>query len=113
MRGFVFRWQRYRVVSEAWDHDHCSGCWAKFSEFPEQYSEPIQTEGWVTLWPTEDEPEPELIVKARTSGWRVEPSPKYGGFQLNWVCKECYELFGAGLDFVADAQHPQWGLAGI
>ena len=27
-----FKWKKYTKWSEKWDHDHCSGCWATFSE---------------------------------------------------------------------------------
>lgn len=31
-RGAVLRLARYSKPSEDWDHDHCEGCWAKFTE---------------------------------------------------------------------------------
>ena len=32
LSGVTFHWKRYQRWSETWDHDHCSGCWAPFSE---------------------------------------------------------------------------------
>ena len=31
-RGATLHFKKYVRWSEAWDHDHCEGCWAKFME---------------------------------------------------------------------------------
>lgn len=31
-RGIKLQFKRYRAPSHEWDHDHCSFCWATFSE---------------------------------------------------------------------------------
>jgi hypothetical protein len=32
LAGAELCWKPYRHYSEAWDHDHCEFCWAKFAE---------------------------------------------------------------------------------
>jgi hypothetical protein len=32
LKGATLQWRRYNRPSEAWDHDHCAFCWAKFME---------------------------------------------------------------------------------
>jgi hypothetical protein len=44
-RGAVLRFEKYKRKSEAWDHDHCEGCWAKFME---SSGSDVFTEGYVT-----------------------------------------------------------------
>jgi hypothetical protein len=114
-RGFVFRWQIYKVRSPDWDHDHCGGCWARFAERPEEWRDPVQTEGWVTLWPTQctSKEEAEFVANLRAAGKVVVPSPKLGGFQLDWLCAKCFEACRQELAFVTDSEHPQWKKAGL
>jgi hypothetical protein len=109
-RGFVFRWQVYKPLSPDWNHDHCQACWARFAERPEEWRDPVQTEGWVTLWPTQrsSEEEAEFLAKLRAVGNVVLPSPKLGGFQLDWLCAKCFEDCRQELAFVTDSEHPQW-----
>lgn len=45
-RGAAFEFKKYTRRSEAWDHDHCVGCWEKFME--ESVSPDVLTEGYVT-----------------------------------------------------------------
>ena len=32
LKGVAIWWKKYTRYSERWDHDHCSFCWAEFSE---------------------------------------------------------------------------------
>ena len=112
-RGFVFRWQPYRQLSVDWDHDHCKGCWARFAERPHEWNDAVQTAGWVTLWPVGSDAESAYISEARAAGHVCIPSPKMGGFQLDWICAECFEGCCQELDFVVDSEHPQWKQAGL
>jgi hypothetical protein len=114
-RSFVFRWQVYKALSPNWNHDHCKGCWARFAERPEEWRDTVHTEGWVTLWPTHHKAKEEEEIVAE---WRAErkvlvPSPKPGGFQLDWLCPTCFETCRQELGFVVDAGHPQWQKVGL
>ena len=106
-RGFIFRWQRYRMLSADWDHDHCLGCWARFAEQPDQWRDEVHTEGWVTLWPVDETANPEPLSATET-GYICIPSPKPGGFQLDWLCPRCFEACRERLGFTVDPDHPQW-----
>jgi hypothetical protein len=114
-RGFVFRWQPYKAHSPSWDHDHCGGCWARFAERPEEWNDEVHTEGWLTLWPVKitAEEEAERVAQARAAGQVLVPSPRHNGFQLDWLCPECFEACRQELGFVVDPAHPQWSKAGI
>ncbi|MCU1336881.1 MAG: hypothetical protein JWO19_2462 [Bryobacterales bacterium] len=112
-RGFVFRWQQYRQLSPEWNHDHCGGCWARFAEHAEEWSDVVHTAGWVTLWPTDDDVEPQFISDAKAVGYVCVPSPKLSGFQLDWLCPECFTSCHDELEFVVDPDHPQWKRAGV
>lgn len=56
LAGLTFHWVRWHRPSETWDHDHCSGCWAKFMK--ESYPDVLH-EGWTTGddWPSAPEAE--------------------------------------------------------
>jgi hypothetical protein len=114
-QGYVFRWQRYRELAPDWNHDHCKACWARFAERPDEWTDTVHTEGWVTLWPLHHNPEEEqeLIARFRSIGEVLVPSPKPHGFQLDWVCPECFEACREELGFVIDPEHPQWREAGL
>ena len=63
VRGLRLQFRRYVRWSEEWDHDHCVGCWATFSE----YDAPnYQHEGYAT---TDDYPK---------------------GAMYEWVCQTCF-----------------------
>ena len=111
-RGFVFRRQRWKQLSPEWDHDHCHGCWARFAERPEEWEEVVQTEGYVTLWPANDTAD-QLITDAREGGYVCVPSPKPGGFQLDWICTDCFESVRQDLELTINPMHPNWKLAGL
>jgi hypothetical protein len=32
LKGVALEWREYTTYSPAWEHDHCSFCWAKFME---------------------------------------------------------------------------------
>jgi hypothetical protein len=67
----AFSFRPYRRWSSEWDHDHCEGCTAGFSE-----DHPADLhEGWATT------PEYEL------------------GAEYSWVCDECFERFRDELDW--------------
>src|ERR1700730_8632922 len=89
-RGFVFRWQHYRMLRSDWDHDHCRGCRARFAERPDEWLDTVAAEGWVTLWPTLNTDESEVASPAPT-GYRSIASPKLSGHQLDWLCPECFK----------------------
>src|SRR5260370_37542856 len=114
-RGFVFRWQPYRALSSDWNHDHCNGCWARFAEQPSEWAGTVHTEGGVTLWPAVNpaRTEAELVSKCRAAEMTLIPSPKLHGFQLDWLCPECFETCRQELGFVVDPEHPQWQQAGL
>jgi hypothetical protein len=46
LQGVAIRRAVYKRPSEAWDHDHCEFCWAKFSEHDYQ-DEPTLHVGYV------------------------------------------------------------------
>jgi hypothetical protein len=112
-RGFVFRWQTYRQLSPEWSHDHCGGCWARFAEHPEEWSDVVHTAGWVTLWQARDKPNSPFIADGKAAGYLFVPSPKPGGFQLDWLCPDCFAACRDPLEFVVDPDHDQWKLAGM
>ena len=43
-RGAALTFKKYVRRSEAWEHDHCVGCWAKFMESGDN----VLTDGYVT-----------------------------------------------------------------
>jgi len=114
-KGFVFRWQQWKALSPTWDHDHCAGCWARFAERPEEWNDSVHTEGWVTLWPTTRTPQEDekTVAEWRAAGKVLVPSPKPGGFQLDWLCPDCFATCQEELKFVIDPEHPQWQKAGL
>ncbi|PWT84256.1 MAG: hypothetical protein C5B58_05005 [Acidobacteria bacterium] len=114
-RAFVFRWQPYKAPSPSWNHDHCDGCSVRFAERPAEWNDQVHTEGWVTLWPVKKtaEEESEVVAKWRTAGQVLVPSPKRSGFQLNWLCPNCFEACRQELEFVVDPEHPQWQKTGL
>jgi len=113
--GFIFRWQRYTTVSSDWNHDHCQGCSARFAERPDEWEGAVHTEGWVTLWPVVNtgQTEEELVSKFRAAGKTLVPSPKFRGFQLDWLCPKCFDTCRQELEFVVNPEHPQWRQAGL
>jgi hypothetical protein len=105
----VFRWERWKQLSDNWNHDHCKACWARFAERPEEWNGMVHAEGWVTLWPTgESATEP-----IRGAGQIFIPSPKFRGFQMDWLCSSCFESVREELGFVVDPEHSQWKQAGL
>ena len=62
LAGFTLHRGRYRRWSETWDHDHCAGCWAKFSALNE----------------------PDTLQEGYTTG---DDDPKGAGY--DWVCETC------------------------
>ena len=111
-RGFVFRWQPWRKLTPDWDHDHCCGCQARFTERAEAWPDKIHPEGWVTLWPT-GSPDSEPKEAPVETGYRIVPSPKLHGFQLDWLCPSCFDSCREELGFIVDPDHPQWQAAGL
>ncbi len=71
--GFVRK--PWRKPQESWDHDHCTGCWAKLAE-PDMAGADIQHEGY-----------------ARTATETRSPDPE-------WVCIECFRLFREAMAWV-------------
>ena len=68
LHGIRLRHALYRQYSPCWDHDHCAGCWAKFSEHEDE-REPTLSEGYTTCSDFEH------------------------GSEYWWVCPECFLLF--------------------
>lgn len=66
LRNVAFRRKRYKQWSPEWDHDHCSVCWAKFSErnFPD-----VLHEGYATAADYEH------------------------GEDYDWICQTCFMDF--------------------
>ena len=63
LKGLTLHRQKYTQWSESWDHDHCSGCWAKFAEF----------DG------------PDILHEGFATGDDYERGARY-----EWVCPECF-----------------------
>jgi hypothetical protein len=112
-RGFVFRWQPYRTPSADWDHDHCPGCWTRFAERLREWGDAVHTQGRVTLWPANSDAESEYISNAKAAEHACVPSPKIGGFQLDWICSTCFEACRHELGFIVDPEHAEWKQAGL
>lgn len=98
-RGKSFRFAKYSAPIDEWDHDHCEGCRAKFSESnndPDSLSE-----GYVTAEPADNtpSPEPEYITKCKEQGAYCIPLPSVGSFYYYWVCPACFEEFREILEF--------------
>jgi hypothetical protein len=72
LKGAQLQFRRYTRWSEAWDHDHCSACWAKLAEFD---GPDIQHEGYAT------------------GGKR--------GTGYEWICCECFEDLKSDLGWTA------------
>jgi len=72
LRGASFRWKEWHQPSPVWDHDHCVGCWAKFSH---QISDALK-EGYA--------------ITAETSG---------NGEDYYWLCRSCFEDLKESLEW--------------
>ena len=96
LRGATFRLVKYQAPSADWDHDHCSGCWAKFADFD---GTDILHEGYVAASPHEGKPEPDFISRCKDQGMTCVPQPTVNGVLLHWVCPECFETFRQELGF--------------
>jgi hypothetical protein len=90
LQGATFRFAKYRAPSDEWDHDHCTGCWAKFADFD---GPDILHEGYVHAEPYEPKPEPEFITESKEMGMRCIPAPSVNGCKLHWVCSSCFNDF--------------------
>ena len=112
-RGGIFRWQRWRSLSPDWTHDHCLGCSVRFAERPEQWSDRICTDGWVTLAPVSKASSSEFIDGLQARGYNYVPAPAPGGYHAEWLCAECFEHVRQELGFIVDPDHPQWKQAGL
>jgi hypothetical protein len=103
LQGSTFSFAKYQAPSDDWDHDHCSGCWAKFAEFdgPE-----ILHSGYVTKTPEAEIDEPEFITECKKMGMRALPQPQVGGYWLEWVCSRCFTDFRELLGFTVEGVRP-------
>jgi hypothetical protein len=70
--GQKFRWKNYTKPRPDWDHDHCSGCTAKFAEF----------EG------------PEILHE----GYAVTEACEKGA-DYYWVCASCFDALKEQLEW--------------
>ena len=86
---------------------------ARFAERPQEWKGTVHTEGWVTLWPTSAIPEADSASGTNETGYVMIPSPKLAGFQLDWLCPDCFELARHELRFFVDPEHPQWKQVGL
>jgi hypothetical protein len=77
LRGAALIWKRYRARSEAWDHDHCVFCWAKFMD-------PDLSEAY-RQWVAE---QPDTLVEGYTTIADYEH-----GLDYHWICKRCFDDF--------------------
>lgn len=75
MRGAHLIRKAYQAPSKAWDHDHCTGCWAKFME-PPTTGEGIVHEGYATT------------------------AEYVRGADYEWVCTKCFEEFSAIMGWI-------------
>jgi hypothetical protein len=92
LEGLPFQPRRYEAPTEEWDHDHCVGCWATFSELDRP---DFLHEGYFTSVPDTESPEPKF------DGMRCIPEPTASGFAYRWVCRECFNEFRDVLGFRA------------
>jgi len=70
LKGQSFVWKPYGAYREGWDHDHCAGCMATFSNAPG--------------------------VDSLHEGWAVTSDyPK--GADYEWLCADCFELLKESL----------------
>jgi hypothetical protein len=65
LQGAAFRWKRWRQPSADWDHDHCVGCWAKFSLY----------EGDESL----------------KEGYAITRETSTHGEDYYWICRSCFD----------------------
>ena len=93
LRSLTFRLRRYEAPTPDWDHDHCYGCLAKFSEFD---GDDIQHEGYFTTVPAQES------SHADVAGLTCVGEPTPGGLAFRWVCRECFEEFREALGFAVD-----------
>ena len=64
LEGLALRWKKYKRWSDAWDHDHCAACFAKFMEGE---SNDALHEGYAT-------------------------GPEHHGREgYDWVCQSCFD----------------------
>ena len=70
-------WQRYRVWSETWEHDHCAFCWDKFMD-PDVSEEHRRF--------VDEHPD------VRTEGYATTAEHPHGA-RCRWVCKPCFDDF--------------------
>jgi hypothetical protein len=90
LQGCTFRFLEYHAPSKEWDHDHCAGCWAKFADFD---GPDILRKGFVYAEPYEVGPEPGFITQLMEEGMRCIPQSAVDGFELHWICPQCFEDF--------------------
>jgi hypothetical protein len=64
LKGRRWHFRRYTRRGEAWDHDHCAACWAKFAEFE---GPDIQHQGYATR------------------------DDDLKGAVYEWVCRTCFD----------------------
>jgi hypothetical protein len=63
LKGAWLRFQRYTRWNEVWGHDHCAGCWTKFSD--------------------------DQTVEALREGYATTEDYKLGA-RYDWVCSTCF-----------------------
>lgn len=74
LKGLPLRRVRYSTYSSEWDHDHCSGCWAKFMEL--------------------DPPEGTVLHEGYTTS-----SDHPRGADYWWVCPTCFDDFKDAMEW--------------
>ena len=71
------QWRAYRPYRPGWEHDHCEGCLITFAEIGLRPKEDTLQSGYTTC------------------------SDYSQGEEYAWVCKECFDLFGGDMGWVA------------
>jgi hypothetical protein len=85
MYGAQLHFRGYKAPSDEWDHDHCSLCWAKFTEDerPDTHSEGyVLEDDCPDLMPPREE-------KAARRARAVVVSPTCD----EWICRTCFDDF--------------------
>ena len=76
LQGATFRLAKYKAPSADWDHDHCSGCWAKFADFD---GTDILHEGYFAACPDKETSEPEFVSRCTDQGMACIQQPTVNG----------------------------------
>ena len=92
LKALSFDFAEYTAPTAEWEHDHCEGCWAKFTsaDEPGALRRGYSTARFIS---GEAPRQSEFIQRARKSGLTVLKKPD----NKVWVCPECFAVFGSRL----------------